>query len=340
MTRMSQPSRKISLTGIQSTGDPHLGNLVGAIRPALKLAESYETMYFIADFHAVNAVRDPQQLQHNIRSVAATWLAAGLDPSRTIFYRQSAVPEIFELNWVLSCVTGKGLLNRAHAYKAARDRNIEAGKDPDDGVNMGLFNYPVLMAADILLHGADEVPVGADQAQHLELARTLARRFNTTYGEVFTVPRGVLPRVAARVRDLADPGRKMEKSAGNGPGVVYVLDPPEVIRRKVRRAVTDTEGEVRYDPERQPGVANLLEILAACTDVSPYTAAATVDSYAALKEAVADAVIEELRPVRERTTTLLADPAELERVRKIGAERARERAVPRLEAALRVVGLR
>jgi len=124
---MSQPSRKISLTGIQATGDPHLGNLVGAIRPALKLAETYETMYFIADFHAVNAVHDPQQLQHNIRSVAATWLAAGLDPSRTVFYRQSDVPEIFELNWVLSCVTGKGLMNRAHAYKAARDRNIAAG---------------------------------------------------------------------------------------------------------------------------------------------------------------------------------------------------------------------
>lgn len=320
------------LSGIQPTGGVHLGNYLGAVR-RWAAEHGPNDLFLIVDLHAITTPHNPSRLRALTREQLAVLVASGIDPEVACVFVQSDLVDLHgALTWLLECTCHYGEATRMIQFKEKAARQ--------SSVRLGLLTYPVLMAADILLHGADEVPVGADQAQHLELARTLARRFNTTYGEVFTVPRGVLPRVAARVRDLADPGRKMEKSAGNGPGVVYVLDPPEVIRRKVRRAVTDTEGEVRYDPERQPGVANLLEILAACTDVSPYTAAATVDSYAALKEAVADAVIEELRPVRERTTTLLADPAELERVRKIGAERARERAVPRLEAALRVVGLR
>jgi tryptophanyl-tRNA synthetase len=194
------------------------------------------------------------------------------------------------------------------------------------------------MAADILLQGADEVPVGEDQNQHVELARVLARRFNSTYGEVFTVPRAVLPLTGARVRDLADPTRKMSKSAKDAAGVVFVLDEPDLIRRKVRRAVTDTFTDVAYAPQERPGVANLLEILAGCRGGRPAELAEEFTSYGALKDAVADAVIETLRPVRERTLELLADPGELARVRKEGAARAAERGEHRLGSALRVIG--
>jgi len=206
------------------------------------------------------------------------------------------------------------------------------------GVRLSLLTYPVLMAADILLQGASEVPVGEDQNQHVELARALARRFNATYGEVFTVPRAVLPPAGARVRDLADPGRKMSKSTREEAGVVFLLDEPDLIRRKIRRAVTDTLSKPAYEPEERPGVANLLEILAAATGRAPQEVAGEHLTYGALKEAVAEAVIETLRPVRERTMRLLADPAELARIRKAGAARAAERGEHRLSAALRLIG--
>jgi tryptophanyl-tRNA synthetase len=208
----------------------------------------------------------------------------------------------------------------------------------NETVRLSLMTYPVLMAADILLYGAGEVPVGEDQAQHVELARTLARRFNATYGDLFTVPKLAVPDVAARVRDLADPTRKMAKSTQQTAGVVYVLDPPDLVRRKVSRAVTDTVGEVSYEPELRPGVANLLEILAACTGTTPEKAAVGIDDYASLKSAVTDAVLAELTPVREQAEALLADPAELDRVRALGAARARDRARPRLDAAQRLAG--
>lgn len=207
-------------------------------------------------------------------------------------------------------------------------------------VKLGLLTYPVLMAADILLYGVDEVPVGADQTQHVELARTLAKRFNGAYGQVFAVPRLTVPDAAARIRDLSDPTRKMAKSSRDASGVIFVLDEPDVIHRKIARAVTDALGSVRYAPEEQPGVANLLDILAACTGVTPIEAANGLSGYAELKEATATAVIDELRDVRKRAADLLADPAELDRIRAAGARRAREHAQPRLTAALRMVGLR
>jgi tryptophanyl-tRNA synthetase len=206
-------------------------------------------------------------------------------------------------------------------------------------VRVGLFTYPVLMAADILLQGADEVPVGEDQAQHVELARTLARRFNSTYGEAFVVPRAVTPPAAARVKDLADPTRKMNKSARDSAGVLFVLDDPDLLRRKVKRAVTDSLARLEYRPDEQPGLANLLEILGACLGKSPREVAAGFSSYGDVKEAAAEAVIEELRPVRERTEELLADPAELDRIRALGGARATERATHRLATALRLAGV-
>ncbi|MCP2262234.1 tryptophanyl-tRNA synthetase [Streptoalloteichus tenebrarius] len=320
------------LSGIQPTGAIHLGNYLGAVR-RWATAHGRDDMFFVVDLHAMTVPHHPGRLRARTREQLAVLLAAGIDPDvACVFVQSDLVDQLGALTWLLESTCTFGEANRMTQFKEKSEGQAS--------VRLSLLTYPVLMAADILLHGADEVPVGEDQTQHLELARTLARRFNNTYGEVFTVPRGVLPQVAARVRDLADPTRKMAKSSGDSPGTIYLLDPPDTVRRKIQRAVTDTVGEVRYDPERQPGVANLLEILAACTGVSPYTAAGTVDSYAALKAAVADAVVETLRPVRERTVELLDDPAELDRVRRAGAERARRRAQPRLDAALEVVGLR
>ncbi|SHG33443.1 tryptophan--tRNA ligase [Streptoalloteichus hindustanus] len=320
------------LSGIQPTGAAHLGNYLGAVR-RWAAEQGPDDLYFVVDLHAMTVPHHPGQLRARTREQLAMLLAAGIDPEvACVFVQSDLVDQLGALTWLLESTCTFGEANRMTQFKEKA-----AGQA---SVRLSLLTYPVLMAADILLHGADEVPVGEDQSQHLELARTLARRFNTTYGEVFRVPRGTLPTVAARVRDLSDPSRKMAKSAGDGAGTIYLLDPPDTVRRKVQRAVTDTVGEVRYDPERQPGVANLLEILAACTGVSPYTAAGGLDSYAALKSAVADAVVDTLRPVRERTTELLADPAELDRIRAAGADRARQRAQPRLEAALKVIGLR
>ncbi|MFO7191142.1 tryptophan--tRNA ligase [Thermocrispum agreste] len=337
---MSQPSRKISLTGIQATGDPHLGNLVGAIRPALKLAETYETMYFIADFHAVNAVHDPQQLQHNIRSVAATWLAAGLDPSRTVFYRQSDVPEIFELNWVLSCVTGKGLMNRAHAYKAARDRNIAAGKDPDDGVNMGLFNYPVLMAADILIMEANVVPVGKDQIQHVEYAADIAGSFNALYGEKYslTIPEALIPDAESAHTVPGLDGRKMSKSYDN---TIPLFLPENKLKKLVRRIPTDsTPVEEPKDPDSSV-VFQLFELFASADAVAETRKRLEEGGmgWGELKNQLFEVLNAELTPMRERYNELMASGSELDKVLAEGAERAREKASRVLKSVRSAVGI-
>jgi tryptophanyl-tRNA synthetase len=329
------------LTGITTSGTPHLGNYVGAIRPAIAASRlaGNESFFFLADYHALIKCDDAARIQRSTLEIAASWLACGLDPDKVFFYRQSDIPEIPELTWLLTCVTAKGLLNRAHAYKAAVDQNTQAGEDPDAGINAGLYMYPVLMAADILLQGADEVPVGDDQAQHVELARVLARRFNSTFGEAFVVPRAVTPPAGARIRDLTDPTRKMDKSARDSAGVLFVLDEPDLLRRKVKRAVTDGEARLEHRPTEQPGLANLLEILAACTGKSPREIAASHQSYGEIKDAVAEAVIEELRPIRERTKELLADPTELDRIRAQGGARAAERGAHRLSTTLRLAGI-
>lgn len=237
---MEQAGRELSLTGIKPTGEPHLGNLIGAIRPALGLADRYDAMYFIADYHALTTVRDRAAMHHFSRSVAATWVAAGLDTDRITMYRQSDIPETFELSWILSCVTAKGLMNRAHAYKAIRDQNTEAGRDDlDSGVNMGLYNYPVLMAADILLMGTDVVPVGRDQSQHVEYAADIAGSFNHLFGDRYQlkIPKLVLPEADAGKTLPGIDGRKMSKSYGN---TIPLFASPAQLKKLVRRIATDS----------------------------------------------------------------------------------------------------
>ncbi|GAA2811832.1 tryptophan--tRNA ligase [Saccharopolyspora taberi] len=318
------------LSGITPSGHVHLGNHLGAVRRWAADREP-EDLFFVSDLHAMTIPHRPERLRALTRETFAILLGVGIEPD-SVFVQSDLCGELGALNWVLECTCTFG--------EAARMIQFKEKAGGQDSVRVGLLTYPVLMSADILLQGATEVPVGTDQDQHVELARALARRFNSTFGEVFAVPKAVVPKTAASIRDLSDPGRKMAKSAQQSPGGVFVLDEPDVISRKFRRAVTDGESEIRYDPETRPGVANLLEILAACTGVSPYAAATSVDSYADLKDTVAAAVIEELRPVRERARELLDDPAELDRVRAQGAKRAAERGRPRLEAAMRVAGLR
>jgi tryptophanyl-tRNA synthetase len=317
------------LSGITPSGHVQLGNYLGAIR-RWAANTTPDDLYFVSDLHAMTNAHNPARLRALTKEQLAVLLAVGIAPD-LVFVQSDLIAEHAALTWILECVCTFGEARRMIQFKQK-----SAGAE---SVRLSLVTYPVLMAADILLYGADEVPVGEDQAQHVELARTLARRFNGTYGEVFAMPRLALPDAAARIRDLADPTRKMAKSATDAAGVVFVLDPPDLVRRKIGKAVTDTLGQVVYQPEAQPGVANLLEILAACTGTQPEKAAVGIDDYATLKTMVADAVIAELTPIRERTTALLDDPAELDRIRAVGAERARERARPRLAAAMRVAGI-
>ena len=328
--------RPRTVSGMRPTGPLHLGHYFGVLKNWVELQHTEEAYFFVADWHALTSdYADPSNIATNVEEMVKDWVAAGLDPEKCVIFRQSAVKEHAELSLLLSMITPVSWLERNPTYKEQQQQitNKDLG-------NAGFLCYPVLMAADILLQGATEVPVGGDQDQHVELARTLARRFNRGFGEVFAVPAAVVPKAGAAVRDLTDPARKMAKSAQQHNGIVFVLDEPDVVRRKIRRARTDDRGEVRYAPDEQPGVANLLEMLAVCRGTTPYAAARSVDSYAELKDAAAEAVVAELQPVHERARELLGDPAELDRVRAEGARRAAERAGHRLDAALRVAGLR
>lgn len=334
-------ARPISLTGIKPTGEPHLGNFVGAIRPALELAQEYDSIYFIADYHALTTIRDPQMLAHYTRSVAATWLAAGLDPDRTIFYRQSDIPEIFELHWVLSCLTAKGLMNRAHAYKAIRDRNREAGKDDlDAGVNMGLYNYPVLMAVDILIMGSDVVPVGKDQVQHVEYASDVARAFNAVYGErySFKIPKVVIPKEESGHTLPGIDGRKMSKSYGN---TIPLFLPEADLRRTIRRIPTDSTPVEAPKSADSSAVFQILEHFA-----QPRVAAEVRERLATgrmgwgeLKDQLFEVLNEQLKPLRARYEALMEPDSELEASLAAGAERARRRAGPVLTEVRRAIGI-
>jgi tryptophanyl-tRNA synthetase len=318
------------LSAITPSGHAHAGNYLGAIR-RWALEGSHGDLYFVSDLHAMTTHHNPQRLRSRARELLAVLIASGIDPDQ-VCVQSDLIRELGALTWLLECTCSFGEAARMTQFKE------KAGQDGKVSVRVSLFTYPILMAADILLQGADEVPVGEDQSQHVELARALARRFNSTYGSVFVVPSAVTPFTAARVRDLADPTRKMDKSAQNSAGVVFVLDEPDMVRRKVKRAVTDGLERLEYHPDEQPGLANLLEILAACTGKAPREVADGFTSYGALKDAVAEALIEELRPIRERTQALVADPAELDRIRAAGAVRARERGTHRLESALRMAG--
>lgn len=339
---MSTSPAKMSLTGIKPTGEPHLGNYIGAIKPALKLAEEYEAMYFIADYHALITVRDPQLLRHYTRSVAASWIAAGLDPDSVVFYRQSDIPEIFELTWILSCMTGKGLMNRAHAYKAARDRNQEAGKaDLDAGINMGLYNYPVLMAVDILIMSTDVVPVGRDQMQHVEIAADIAGSFNHVYGDnfKFKVPQAIVPEAETGHTLPGVDGRKMSKSYDN---TIPLFCSESQLKKLVRRIPTDST------PVEEPKDADSSNVFQILERFAPAETAAETRrrlqaggmGWGELKNQLFDVLNTQLSPLRERYNALMAPDSELDALLTAGAEKARKRAVPVLDQVRKAIGIK
>ncbi|MBE3205022.1 MULTISPECIES: tryptophan--tRNA ligase [Parafrankia] len=338
---MTQDRRRVSLTGIKPTGEPHLGNYIGAIRPALELTATYESIYFIADYHALTSIRDRAQFATYTRSVAATWITLGLDPEQTIFYKQSDVPEIFELTWILSCVTGKGLMNRAHAYKAARDRNAESGAaDLDAGVNMGLFNYPILMAVDILIMGSDVVPVGQDQVQHVEYAADIAGSFNHLFGSEYSlkIPTALIPAgTGARTMPGTD-GRKMSKSYGN---TIPLFAPPSRLRKLVRGIVSDsTPVEEPKDPDSSAAF-QIYENFATPDDVKDMRVRLEQGGtgWGELKNALYETLEAWLTPLRARYDELVAPGSELDAILAAGAEKARDRARPVLAGARRAIGV-
>jgi tryptophanyl-tRNA synthetase len=304
-------------SGIQPTGQKHLGNYIGAITRYVEWQEKGEGIYCIVDLHATTVAYEPTALRSGLYDLAAIMLAAGLDPERSILFRQSDVQEHAELQWLLMGVTAYGELGRMTQFK---DKSTQ-----QDLVSAGLFTYPVLMAADVLAYGTHVVPVGDDQRQHIELMRDVAQRFNTRFGEHLVVPEGNYAEVGARIMDLQDPTRKMSTSSPSGQGTVYVLDEPAVILKKFKSAVTDSEREIRHAPDK-PGVSNLLEIYAVVRGISlaeAEQAFADARGYGDLKVAVGEAVVDYLAPVRERYGALRADEAELELILRDGAERAR-----------------
>jgi len=332
-------TRDILLTGITTTGTPHLGNYVGAIRPAIEASSSPEatSFYFLADYHAIIKCQDPQRVNRSSLEVAATWIALGLDTERSIFYRQSDIPEIPELTWILTCVTAKGLMNRAHAYKASVADNETAGNnDPDKGITMGLFCYPMLMAADILMFKANRVPVGRDQVQHLEMARDIAARFNHHYGPLFVLPEAEVNERAAVLAGLD--GRKMSKSYNN---TIALFLPEKKLRQLIMKITTNSlPPEAPKDPQ-------------SCTLFQIYQAFATAEEsaelrrrYAAgigwgeMKQMLFEYLNAHLAEPRRRYAALMDDPDHVERLLLQGAEKARSRSRPMLAAVRRAVGIR
>ena len=318
-------------SGIKPTGPVQLGNLLGALRRWVVEQDDADTVYCVVDLHALTVPQDPAELRTRTLELAQILLAVGIDPDRSTLFVQSHVPEHTELAWILECTAAFGELRRMTQFK---DKS-----DGADFVSAGLFTYPALMAADILLYDTDEVPVGDDQRQHVELARDLAVRFNHRYGDTFVVPKATFPAAGARVMDLQHPSRKMSKSEDSPQGTILVLDDLAAVAKKIKRAVTDTDTDVRYDPEAKPGVSNLLSILGACTGEDPTALADRYSRYGDLKTATAEAVVETLRPVQERFAELTADPGGTAAILAKGADKARAVAAPVLERARANLGL-
>jgi tryptophanyl-tRNA synthetase len=328
--------RPVLFSGMQpSNATLHLGNYVGALTNWVAMQDAYESYYCVVDLHAITVPQDPAHLRTNIRRTAAQYIAAGIDPDRVTLFVQSHVPAHAELAWVLSTITGFGEAGRMTQFK---DKSARHGSE---SATVGLFTYPMLMAADILLYGTQLVPVGDDQRQHLELTRDLAQRFNTRFGEVFAVPEAFIGRETARIYDLQEPTAKMSKSAASDAGLVNLLDDPKVITKKVKSAVTDAEREIRYDVAAKPGVANLLSIHSALSGQSIAALEAAYDGrgYGDLKVDLAELVVGALAPIRERTAELMADEAELDRMLTAGADKATERAERTLAEVYDRIGL-
>ena len=311
-------------SGIQPTGDKHLGNLIGGFRQYAATQEQGEAFFCIVDLHSITVEYDPEDFRERTLDLAAMLFATGLDPERSTVFAQSHVPAHAEAAWLLGAVTSYGQLGRMTQFKDKADRH--------EFISSGLFTYPVLMAGDILLYQTDIVPIGDDQRQHLELARDVAERFNSRFGETFTLPEGVYPEVGARIMDLQDPERKMSTTIGTPQGTLRLLDEPDVIRKKFRSAVTDSGSEVRRGPDK-PGVTNLIDILSSLTGEPANAIESRYEGsgYGQFKTDVGEAVVEVITPIQERYEELRSDPAELQRLLARGAEKARKASEPTLE---------
>jgi tryptophanyl-tRNA synthetase len=328
-------SRRVVFSGVQPTSDSlHLGNALGAIIRWVGLQDDFDTFFCVVDLHAITVPQDPAVLRRRTLITAAQYLALGIDPGRSTIFVQSHVPAHAELAWVLGCFTGFGQASRMTQFK---DKSQKQG---GDSTTVGLFTYPVLQAADVLLYDTEVVPVGEDQRQHLELARDVAQRFNARFPDTFVVPDLLIGKATAKIFDLADPSAKMSKSAATDAGLINLLDDPEVSAKKIRSAVTDSEREIRYDPEAKPGVSNLLTIQSAVTgtDVDKLVEGYAGKGYGDLKKDTADAVVEYVTPIRQRVDELIADAAELEAVLATGAQRARDASGKTLERVYEQIG--
>ena len=319
-------------SGIQPTGDMHLGNYLGAVRQWVADQDTHDAIYCVVDLHAITLPHEPAELSERTRRTAMLLLAAGLDPERCVLFVQSHVRAHTELTWILNCVATMGELRRMTQFK-------DKGRG-QESVSVGLFDYPVLMASDILLYDTDRVPVGDDQRQHLELARDVAIRFNHRFGDTFVVPEAAIPPVGARVMDLQNPTAKMSKSADSPQGTIVLLDDPKSITKRIKSAVTDSDNSVRYSPADKPGVSNLLQILAAASGqtIEAVEAAHASDGYGALKGATAEAVVEFLAPLQARYAELESDPAEVDALLAAGAAKANAIADPVVTRARAAVG--
>ncbi len=327
------PRKKVMLSGIQPSGELHLGNYLGPLRHWPDMIEEFDCYFFLADLHTITVRQEPAQLRKRVLTLLANYIACGLDPEKCTLFIQSHVPAHSQLGWVLDCYTMFGELSRMTQFKDKSARNA-------DNINAGLFTYPVLMAADILLYQPDFVPVGEDQKQHVEICRDIATRFNGVYGDVFKVPEPYIAKVGARIMSLSTPESKMSKSQPEG--CVFLMEKPEDIMRKFKRAVTDSDREhcVRYDPANKPGVANLMQIYASATGKSYEDIEREFDGqgYGAFKPAVGEAVVETLRPIREETERLLADKSYLEGVYRAGADKASHAAEKTLRKVYKKIG--
>ncbi len=323
-------SKQVVFSGLQPTGNVHIGNYLGALRNWVRLQDDYQTIYCIVDLHALTAPEDPAEFERERLEAAKVVIAAGINPERSLLYFQSKVPQHTELAWILGTLTQMGSLNRMTQFKEKSDQG---------GANLGLYSYPVLMAADILIHHAHKVPVGEDQTQHLELTRDLAERFNRRYGEEFPVPEGIIPEVGARIMSLQDPMSKMSKSAENQASRVLLLDDPDTIRKRIARAVTDSGSGIAYDWEAKPGITNLVEILSLFTDtpIDKVVAEHSDQQYGDFKMIVAEAVIDGLAPIRAAHAAL--EDEEVERIMQKGALDARTSAEGFQVAVRQKVGL-
>ena len=329
---LTAEKKQVIFSGIQPSGTLTIGNYIGALRNFVKLQNDYDCIYCIVDEHAITVRQNPADLRRRCLELAAIYIAAGLDPQKNLIYCQSHVSAHAELAWILNCFTYMGELSRMTQFKAKSAAH-------EDNINAGLFTYPVLMAADILLYQTNLVPVGVDQKQHLELCRDIAQRFNSVYGNVFTIPEGYIPKIGAKIMSLQEPEKKMSKS---DPAECYIaiLDDPDTIRRKIKRAVTDSDGEIRFDPESKPGVSNLLSIMSALGDEDVDSIATRMQGkgYGELKKETADCVIAALEPLQAEYKRLIADKAYLQNVIDTNAAAANSLAIRTLRKVQKKVG--